>query len=141
MELVVDVNILLASFLKAAKTRELLLDVRLDLYAPECLISETSRHLEKRAPLRNRIHLSDEALDKLVGFLTRRIQVIPLRSYEPYFREALILAPHEEDAPFIAAALLLNIPIWSNDKGFKEQKAVKVYSTHDLLFLLEKTSE
>ena len=34
MELVVDANILIASFLKEAKTRELLLDARFTLYAP-----------------------------------------------------------------------------------------------------------
>ena len=136
MDLVVDVNILFASFLKEAKTRELLLDMRLNLYAPENLISEASRHLEKEMPLRKRIHFSDEVLGKLVRFLTHRIEIIPLRFYKSYLREALILAPHEEDAPYLAAALALHIPIWSNDKGLKEQKAVKIYSTHDLLFLL-----
>lgn len=29
--------------------------------------------------------------------------------------EALSLAPHEEDAPYLAVAILLNIPIWSSD--------------------------
>ena len=136
MELIVDANILVASFLKDAKTRELLIDVRLNLFAPEHLISETSRKLKRDSPLRKRIRLSDEVLEELVRILTQRIQLTPLQSYKPYLREALSLAPHEEDAPYLALALLLNIPIWSNDRGLKGQKVVKVYSTSELISVL-----
>lgn len=82
MELVVDANILLASFLKEAVTRELLLDTRLTLLAPEHLLSETSRHLKSSASLRKRIRLSNEELQDLLGKLTQRIQTIPARSYQ-----------------------------------------------------------
>ena len=40
MELVVDTNILVAGFLRSALTRELLLDERLILWAPEYLLTE-----------------------------------------------------------------------------------------------------
>ena len=136
MELIVDANILVASFLKDAKTRELLIDVRLNLFAPEHLISETSRKLKRDSPLRKRIRLSDEVLEELVRILTQRIQLTPLQSYKPYLRQALSLAPHEEDATYLALALLLNIPIWSNDRGLKGQKVVKVYSTSELISVL-----
>ena len=65
MQLVVDANILLAAFLKEAVTRELLLDSRLSLFAPEHLIQETSRHLNRNASIRRRIGLSDRALQEL----------------------------------------------------------------------------
>lgn len=137
MELIVDANILVASFLKDAKTRELLVDLRLNLYAPEYLVSETSRKLKKGTPLRKRVHLPDEVLEELVRVLTQRIRMVPYESYKLYLRKALLLAPHEEDAPYLALALLLNLPIWSNDKGLKTQTRVKVYSTHELIEILE----
>jgi predicted nucleic acid-binding protein len=141
LELVVDANILLASFLKEAITRELLLDARLTLFAPEYLISETSRHLKKNAPLRKRISLSNDELQELLIFLTSRITTIPSKTYSREFKEALNLAPHKEDAPYLALALSMQIPIWSNDKGLKIQSKVKVYSTSELITFLGKMRE
>ena len=40
MELVLDANILIAGFLRAATTRELLVDDRLTLWAPEYSLTE-----------------------------------------------------------------------------------------------------
>jgi len=140
LELIVDANILVASFLKDAQTRELLVDARLNLFAPEHLISETSRQLKRGTSLRKRIHLSEEALQELVRILTQKIQLAPFQSYKLFLREALSLAPHEEDAPYLALALALNIPIWSNDKGLMVQKAVTVYSTSELIYFLGRMS-
>ena len=137
MQLVVDANILFAAFLKEAVTRELLLDSRLSLFAPEHLIQETSRHLNHSASIRRRIGLSDRALQELFSILTLRIQVVSKKSYQSFVKEAQLFAPHEEDAPYLALAMFLNIPIWSNDKGFKNQEKVRVYSTQELLVVLE----
>ncbi len=136
MELVVDANVLLASLLKEALTRELLLDSRLRLFAPEHLISETLRHLKKDAFLRKRIHLSASELEELFYVLTQEIETMPKKSYASFMKEALTLAPHPEDAPYLALALLLGVPIWSNDKGFQNQQRVKVYTTSELVRML-----
>ena len=48
-------------------------------------------------------------------------------------KDALSLAPHSEDAPYLALALCLKIPIWSNDGGFQEQRKVKIYTTAELI--------
>ena len=138
MELVVDANVLLASFLKEAVTRELLLDSRLTLYAPEHLLSEISRHLAKSASLRRRIKLSNEELQTLFRLLTMNIRTIPKQSYKHLWGKALALAPHKEDAPYLAVALLQEIPIWSNDSGMKDQNEVKVYTTPEILRSLGK---
>ena len=44
----------------------------------------------------------------------------------------------EKDAPILALAMQLCCPIWSNDKHFMMQKAVKVYTTGNLLDLLNR---
>lgn len=140
MELVVDANVLLSSFLKEAITRQLLLDARLALFAPEYLITEVSRHISRNANLRKRIRLSSDELKELFTILTRDIQTVPQSSYRTFWAEALSLSPHKEDAPYFAVALLLKIPIWSNDKGYKGQSEVKVYSTADLIETLSANS-
>lgn len=138
MELIVDANILLSAFLKEALTRELLLDSRLILFAPEYLLVETARHLKQTASLRKRIQSSGNVIEELFNILTSRIQSLPKKSYADRLSEALSLAPHREDAPYLAVALSLQIPIWSNDKGLKNQSQVKVYSTAELMKALEK---
>ena len=136
MQLVVDANVLLAAFLKEAKTRELFFDERLSLLAPEHLILEVSHHLTESAYLRRRIQLSKKELQELFSLLTARIQTIPKQTYHIYMRTSLTIAPHKEDAPYLAVALLHHAPIWSNDKGIKNQSLVRVYSTGELIVLL-----
>ena len=53
-----------------------------------------------------------------------------------FAKEARALAPHIEDVPCFALALALDCGIWSNEKAFKKQSKVRVYSTAELLNLL-----
>lgn len=133
MELVVDANILLAGFMKAAITRELLLESRLKLHAPEHLIYETRKHLLGSSGLRKRIGLSTGQIEEIWFILTQNIESHARADYQKAYSPALKIAPHPEDAPYLALALDLGIPLWSNDKGMKEQNRVKVLTTHEVL--------
>ncbi|MCK4476655.1 MAG: hypothetical protein KAU16_08005 [Methanophagales archaeon] len=46
------------------------------------------------------------------------------------------MAPHLKDVEYFALALKLDFPIWSNEKAFKKQSVVKVFSTPDLFSFL-----
>jgi predicted nucleic acid-binding protein len=133
MELVVDANILLAGFMKAAVTRELLLDVRLKLHAPEHLIYETRKHLLGNPGLRKRIGLSPGQIEEVWFILTQNIESHAQADYQKTYLSALKIAPHPEDAPYLALALSMEIPVWSNDKGMKAQNKIKVLTTHEIL--------
>ena len=133
-----DANVLLAALLKEAVTRELLLDSRFRLYAPEHLISETLRVLKTNSSIRRRIQLTAAELEELFYFLTQEIETIPKKEFKSQMGEALKIAPHRQDAPYIALALALHISIWSNDKGIHLQSKVKVYTTKELLAVLGK---
>ena len=133
MELIVDANVLLASFLRGAITRELLLDSRLTLFAPEYLMTEVSRHVKRNTSFRKRVSISDEELQGIFETLTQRIQTFPKRVYLRRMGEAIALADHWEDSHYLALALQLKVPVWSNDKGFKSQDKVPVYSTSELV--------
>ena len=43
----------------------------------------------------------------------------------------------KDDAHFIGLALYLGIPLWSNDKAIKTQDKVKVFSTLELIKMLD----
>lgn len=136
MELVLDANILIAAFLRSATTRELLLDERLTLWTPEHSITETERVLTS-ARFRKRLgKISITDVRQLLGQFTMRIRVAPTSEYRDSLPEAEPLAPHAEDAPYLALAIQLGLSLWSNDSGLKEQQHVRVYTTEELLDLL-----
>ena len=136
MELVVDANIVLAGFLKSATTRSLLLDERLTLAAPEHTLAESEKVL-RSARLRKRLKGLPQAEAKsLLHQLTARVRIVPEASYRHRLKEAHRLAPHPEDAPYLALALHLGVPLWSNDADLARQPDVVVYPTSELLDLL-----
>ncbi|HNX68322.1 MAG TPA: PIN domain-containing protein [Candidatus Omnitrophota bacterium] len=136
MELVVDANILLAGFMKTAVTRELLLDSRLKLHAPEYLVYETRKHLLGNSDLKRRIGLSASEIDKIWFLLTQNIESHAQGDYQKAHATALKLAPHAEDAPYLALALSMNIPVWSNDKAMAMQPRIRILTTRDILVML-----
>lgn len=133
MELVVDANILVAGFLRAATTRELLLDERLTLWAPEYALLETQRILLTPRIQRKFGKLSPEQVKLALAATTASIQVLPDTTYRAHLPEAKDLAADPADAPYLALALHLDLPIWSNDALLKEQERVTVYTTQEIL--------
>ena len=138
MELVLDANVLVAAFLKSATTRELLLDERLICYAPEYSVAETEKVLE--APrLRQRLgRLSTVQVKTILAQLMGAVRIVPDVEYRSYLIRAQQFAPHDEDAPYLALAMRLRIPLWSNDVALKTQPVVTIYTTHELLELLHR---
>ena len=80
-------------------------------------------------------------VDANILLLTQRIRVFPETSYQPVMTKALALAPHRQDAPYLALAFILKAAVWSNDKGVKKQTTVTVYSTTELLAVLRKADD
>lgn len=136
MELVVDANILVAGFLRSAITRELLLDERVTLYAPEYSIAETERVLTSPRIRRKLGNLSKDQIQSLLSQLTAKVRLLPQSAYRAQMPEAETLAPHSENALYLALALSLRLPIWSNDAALRVQRAVPVYTTKELLEIL-----
>lgn len=136
MELVVDANIFIAGFLRSAVTRELLLADRLSLWTPEYGISEVERVLIRPGFRRRLGNLAIPEIRTILAHLSANVQVVPTSDYHAWMRHAKLLAPHPEDAPYLALALHLNIPLWSNDLAIKRQQKVRVYTTQELLLAL-----
>lgn len=132
MQLVIDANILVAAFLKAATTRRLLLDSRLKLHAPEDLLIEGRKVLKERLSKRLKIN-PDFDFDILFDALTNNISILSVSDYASCLDAGLRIAPHDEDAPYLACALCLAIPLWTNDSGIRSQIQVPTFSTIELL--------
>jgi predicted nucleic acid-binding protein len=135
MQLIVDANILIAAFLKSTTTRELLFDEELKLFAPEYFAMEVSRTIKEDKSLRKCITLPKAEIEELLAFLLEPIKIIPEEEYTSFIEKTAREIPGD-DAPYLALALALNIPIWSNDSAFKKQSLAKVYTTSELIKVL-----
>ena len=131
MELIIDTNIVFSLFKSESFTREILAKHKIKLFSPEKLIDELKKY-SKLICSKSNISKS-----KFLFNISLLPEIIELKKVEKIFKsKAKKLISHKSDADFLALALQLNIPIWSNDSHFKEQSSVKVFTTKDLVKLL-----
>jgi len=136
MRLVVDTNKIIACLLKDGKVRRLLFLPILELYSPKYALDELESKKEK---------LYKKSSKDLVNFVLKEVKTrikFDIVKDEVVLNTAKELAKYFDykDYPFIALALKLNIPIWTNDKamivyGLKSGKylAVDTQAVEDLL--------
>ena len=72
----------------------------------------------------------------ILSAITGRIQVLNRGSYESKLAQARNISPDPDDVSYLAVALHLRIPLWSNDSALKNQRSIPVYTTEELLGLL-----
>lgn len=129
MKFVIDANPLFSALIKDSFTVNIIVSEDVELFAPEFLFDEFLEHKEEILAKTKR---TERELNDLVYDLKKVIRVVPKKEFDPFFEEAKQLTSDEDDVPYLALALKLKIPIWSNDKKLKTQDKVKVYSTEDL---------
>jgi len=140
MDLVVDANILFSALIKNGTTRNLLIFQRFNLFSAEYIFEEFKNHTKE---IESKIKVENNELKDLLDMLLleSNITFIPLKELKPFKDNAIKISPDPKDAIYFAVALKLNCPIWSNDKELKKQKHVKIYSTKDILRVLQKSYE
>ena len=132
MEIVVDTNILISALLRDSLTREILLLSPFDMYTLACAQDEIQKHKEELIP---KSKLNNEQFEYLMRLLFSKMNLVPAKDIEP-FRDRAITIMRDidlDDSPFLALAMMLNAPIWSNDGHFKRQKAVAVFTSKEIL--------
>jgi len=132
MKLVVDTNIIFSLFNPKSFTNEFIKSFNLELFAPISLLKELSKYSDViclKAKISSKEFFSKiSLLPKIINFQD------PLESSK---LKADRLISHKTDVPFLALALEFDIPIWSNDKHFKEQSSIKVFTTKELKSFLD----
>jgi predicted nucleic acid-binding protein len=133
LKLVVDANILFSALIKNSFTANLLFEETLELYAPEYILEEFSKH--KKLILRKTSRTEEEykqAMHSLKEIM--RIE----QDYDEIIDEAEKISPDEKDALYFALALKLGCAIWSNDKKLKDQNKIKIINTKELSEIITK---
>ncbi len=135
IELVVDTNIIVAAILKYNLTRELVLNQRLKLYAPEELLEEIELHFNE---FLYKSKLSNIDFRNVISIVTSNVVIVNGWHYADKIHKAQTTSPDTDDVAFFALALSKNCPLWTNDKKLREQTNVKILSTYEVSSLLNK---
>lgn len=133
MDVVVDANVLFAALIRDGLSMDLLLDRNLHLYVPEFIFEEFSAHVDEILQKTKRTRAE---FDDVRSNLEQILSIVPNEDFEKYLEEAVEISPDKEDAPYVALALKLKTPIWSNDKKLKEQSKILIYNTTELFYFL-----
>ncbi len=134
MNLVIDANILFALLIKHGKTEEVLFQERINAFAPEFLLEEFQKYEYLILKKTSRSH---EEFQELMNTIKKKIKIIPNEETKPYMKEARKISPDKKDTKYFATALMLNCAIWSNDRPLKKQEKIRIYTTNELIRILE----
>ena len=132
MNIVVDTNILISALIKDSTTRNLIIESKDTLLLPELELEEIKEHKKE---ILEKSRLSDTEFNILFSNLLKHFKIVKTDYIENFKDRAfkIIGEIDKDDVIFIATALYLNCPIWSDDKHFKKQKIVKVFTTQEFI--------
>lgn len=142
MKFVVDSNILFTFFWKNSTLKEILLKEEAELFSPEFALEEINKYsseiIKKSGLTKNEFEKKKKELIEQAGFIS-------LNEYSDFFQNAKLLAKtfsekekieFLKDIDFFALALKLGFSIWTNDKLFKKQLRISVFTTREIIELL-----
>ena len=136
MEFVIDTNVLFSFFKSDSTTRKIISDTSLKLFAPKETFTELLKYREE---ICNKSNITEKEFKKVITNISSLIEVIPKSKFVKSYEESKTFQSDnaKDDAPFVGLALYLEVPLWSNDKALKRQGKVKVFSTSELMKLLD----
>ncbi len=129
MDLIVDANIIFSALIRQGVTAKLLFVDDLHLYAPEFLLAEVQKHYNY---LSKKTHRKKEEFESIYSIFKKRIIFIPEDYLKSYLIKADKISPDPDDSIYFAAALRMNVSIWSNEKRLTKQDKINIYTTKQL---------
>jgi len=131
IRIVIDTNILISALIKDDSTTSKIIKSDIfEIYYPEDGMVELEKYRDYIIKKRKKA-LQRKSFDYAISFLLESITVVPSPLYEDKIREAyeIMKDTDEKDTPFLALALKLQCPVWSNDNDLEKQDLVEVYKT------------
>ncbi len=132
MSVVIDTNILLSALIKDSVTRKIIIKYGLNFYYPEISFHEIQKY--KNLVLK-KSGMNEKEYKILLDCLFDHIILIPEKQIIQEIKKAdkIIGNIDIDDVVFLACAIALNADIWSDDKDFKKQRKVDVFTTQEFM--------
>jgi len=132
MNLVADTNVVVAAILRKGDTRKIVFSKNHCLHSPDRVHDEILKHSEE---FMEKACFGREEFLEAIALTFENITTVPIEEYSNFKESAIKAAPkgHEDDWPFIALAMKLNCPLWTNDTALKSQGKVSIITTQELI--------
>ena len=130
MIIVADANVIFSMLIKQGITAELFFNPIFNIYVPEFILEEMANHKEE---ILSKTKRSKDEFEDIFGIIIGIANIVSNEELQAYLEKAKQVSPDKDDVMYFALALKLNCPIWSNDKKLKEQNAIAIYSTDELI--------
>lgn len=127
---VIDANPIISALIKPGVSREIIINREFKFVTPSYTLTEIYKHKNE---ICKKAKISQKEFDDLLYRLFGYIRIINSNHYSEKLKEAKILIEDIDDVTYIACALYLNCPIWSDDKHFKKQNKIKILTTKEIL--------
>jgi len=138
MKMVVDTNVLFTFFWETSLIHDIL-TLPIHFISPEYALTEINHHKQE---IIKKAKLSSQSFQQKIQQLVHTVEFIPLSSYESHLKQAsqLIKKKNQEkyqeflkDIDFYTLALSTDAPIWTNDRLFKQQESIMVFTTKEVI--------
>ncbi len=130
MKFVVDTNIILSALLKDGLSREILTDFNFNFFTPSFALSEIIKYKDYVC---KKASFTEEKFDSILKKIFEYLTIVPSKDYTNYINTSRELIKDVDDVAFLACAIAINAFILSNDKHFKKQKRIKVFTADEFI--------
>lgn len=131
MKFVVDANVLFALAKSSSVANSIVSRFSLKLFAPDFSLTELHKHKDELTSK------TDIDFNSVIKSLKDKIVFVDKSEYSRLIKELSSKISDPNDVAYLALASVLKIPIWSNDKHFKEQSIIPSFTTKELIELLD----
>ncbi len=131
--MIIDNNILFSLMKPDSSASGIFERGALKFAAPEFIKSELREHKDE---CQAKSGLPKKEFEQRKAEIEARITFFSVESYKGFLKKAVKEVSDPDDAPYVALALALKMPIWSNDTDLKKQSLVDVFSTKELIELV-----
>ena len=136
---VIDTNILISALIRDdSLTSKLLRSNACIFFYPWDGLKEIEFYREYIISKRGK-HLQAYSFQHALEFVLESVFIVPSEMYSSKIGEAFDIMRERDpkDTPFLALALQLICPLWSNDRHFQGLSQINVYDTKSLVELLK----
>src|SRR3989338_5677451 len=130
IKIVLEANIKFSIMKPDSVASFLFFTLKAKFFAPEYIESEMNKHISECL---SKSKLSEHEFELWHDEVDERIKFCSHLEYEELLEKSVSVLPDMEDSPYLALALAIKSPIWSNDPHLKQQSLVKVFTTRELM--------
>ena len=130
MKLVVDANILFSLSKESSSASSISQKFNLKLFAPKFALVELFKYKEEV------VKKSKRDFNLIISDLKEKVSFIDESEYSKFLSEPQIKISDPKDITYLALALKIKSPIWSNDQHLKQQSSITVFTTSELIEIL-----